>query len=206
MKLTTRRMNPALAAATLVFTLFAALLAFAMPFFQTVTVALNGACARVRASDTSCLSTGVAIATGDDLVINTISGGGNGANFVYDLASSVLINSLTIGNDDNNGDDFSLNAGALPLELQSGGYITDNNIDMNGTDLFNAGITLNGPATFTLYSTDGNANFLTFVALISGAGPLTIVNNNHVVALLLTLLTPIPAHQCQRRWRSHCRS
>ena len=186
MKLTTRRMNPALAAATLVFTLFAALSAFAMPFFQTVTVALNGGSCGEGAglSDTSCLSTGVAIATGDDLVINTISGGGNGANFVYDLASSVLINSLTIGNDDNNGDDFSLNAGTS-LELQSGGYITDNNIDMNGTDLFNAGITLNGPATFTLYSTDGNANFLTFGAPISGAGPLTIVNNNHVVALLL---------------------
>ena len=66
------------------------------------------------------------------------------------------------------------NGGGFVLGLQSGGFITDNNI--LAPDTLDTGVPLNGPATITL---SAGANSLSFdTVAISGTGPLTLVNNS----------------------------
>jgi hypothetical protein len=133
-----------------------------MPFFTTITVEPNGGSCGAGAgfSNTSCLSPAEVLATGEEPVINTLSVKGN--EYTYALDPSVLVCSLTIANCDGGGEgnsDFTLLNGTSH-DLYCGGHITDNNVDINDTDLINTGITLNGPAAFTIAPTDQLANGL----------------------------------------------
>lgn len=117
-----------------------------------------------------CWSNGSGPANGDDVLLSL-----NGPSLpsTYDINrtfNSLTLNTSTVAATP--GYTVS-NAGGFVLGLQSGGFITDNNT--RGPDAINTGITLNGPATFTLsagatqLSFGGNATI--------GAGPLMLVNN-----------------------------
>jgi hypothetical protein len=87
MKQTTTRINPARAAATLVFTLFAALSAFATPFFTTITLLPNDGISCFIGEDLSGGNCSQPILTGDDVVSSSVPGSSN--EYTYDLASQV---------------------------------------------------------------------------------------------------------------------
>ncbi len=127
-------------------------------------------------SDAICWSPAVAPADGDDVVL--AQGGGSPA--TYDINRS--FNSLTL-NTPNSGSYTVNNPGGFTLGLQSGGFITDNN--STGPDTLNTGVTLNGPATFTV---SAGADGLTFgTNPVTGAGPLALVNNSTDDALVLNV-------------------
>ena len=117
-------------------------------------------------------------ANGDDVVLN-----GNGPSHpsTYDLNRT--LNSITLNTPvwvATPGWTIA-NGGGFVLGLQSGGFITDNNT--RGPDTLNTGVTLNGPATFTLSAGAIGLSFGT--AAITGTGPLTLVNNSTDNALQL---------------------
>jgi fibronectin-binding autotransporter adhesin len=122
----------------------------------------------------ACWSSGSPPNNGDDVVIAQFSPASPDN---YDINRT--LNSITFSNDT-----IALtvsNAGGT-LGLQSGGFVTDNNTNL---DALNTGVTLNGPATFTLSS---GASGLSFGgSAITGTGGLTLVNNSGNDALQLTV-------------------
>ena len=120
-----------------------------------------------------CWSNTTGPTNGDDVVLATI-GPSNPSN--YDL--NLTLHSITL----NAGGAYTIsNTGVGSLGLQSGGFITDNST--TAADTINTGITLNGPATFTL---SAGATGLSFGgAAITGTAPLTLVNNSTDDALRL---------------------
>jgi autotransporter-associated beta strand protein len=113
---------------------------------------------------------GPAPTTGDDAVLGNAFPPANN----YDLIG-VQLHSVTFGpNDFVSPYNFSGNV----IGLQSSGSITDNN-NTGGPEAINTGITLNGPATFTLSAGAVGLSFgVNPITGTTGAGSLTLVNNS----------------------------
>jgi len=143
----------------------------------TVTWTGAGLCLPTNWSTNNCW-VGGAPTTGDDVVLAQ-SGGVGPVN--YNL--NVTLQSLTLNTPTFGGSNYTIaNTGGGILGLQSGGFITDNSTSIVGT--INTGITLNGPATFTLSA--GATGLVFGTAAITGTAPLTLVNNSANDALRLT--------------------
>jgi len=142
----------------------------------TVTWTGAGLCLPTNWSTNNCWVGGVPT-TGDDVVLAQ-SGGVGPVN--YNL--NVTLQSLTLNTPTFGGSNYTIaNTGGGILGLQSGGFITDNSTSIVGT--INTGITLNGPATFTLSA--GATGLVFGVKAITGTAPLTLVNNSGNDALQL---------------------
>lgn len=105
--------------------------------------------------------------TGDDLIL-TLSGFPPSNNNLV----GVQLHSVTLSADPNPLNNYTI--GGNSIALQSGGSITSHHSAGSDQDNINAGVTLNGPATFTLTGT----HVLNFNGSITGTGGLTLVNNS----------------------------
>src|ERR1700688_2793492 len=128
-------------------------------------------CLQANWSTAGCWAGNVLPVTGDDVAVSPGSGGGTAADVPanYDLGSGIQLHSITL----NTASTYSITGG--PIVLQSGGFITDNSNNGNA-DSFSSGITLNGPATFTL-GVSPITETLSFNGAVTGTGGLTVVNN-----------------------------
>src|SRR5437899_1245728 len=166
-----------LAAAGLLFVLLAAVATWAV-FAATVTWTGQPAqgCGTGLWSVAACWNNGAGPvpSNGDDVVV----AGGQQRFQKCDISRT--LNSITFnpGAPQSN----TVDAGGCSLGLQSGAFITDNANNNNATQ-FSVGITLNGPATFTLGSP--NNDTLAFNGSLTGTGGLTLVNNAANDALVL---------------------
>lgn len=171
--ITSRR---AVVAAPLLFALLALapLLAVAPPAMAATRTwdSHSGAgCLQANWSTAGCWAGNVLPVTGDDVAVSPGSGGGTAADVPanYDLGSSIQLHSITL----NPASTYNITGG--PIVFQSGGFITDNSNNSNA-DSFSSGITLNGPATFTL-GVSPITETLSFNGAVTGTGGLTVVNN-----------------------------